>query len=203
MNFFDTCFEKSLYSELNWINEPKTWEFDANKSLVISAPPMADFFIDPAGGNTKSSAPFLYTLVDGDFSIVTRLSVEMKHQYDSGCLMIMSDNQNWAKLCFEFFENKPSILSVVTKDTSDDCISNKVNVSNPYLRVSRGGRCIAFHYSEDGQTWNLVRYFGMNSSDALKVGIVAQSPIGEGCLVTFDRFNLTKGITGDIRNVVY
>lgn len=201
LNLFDDGSDKLLNSELNWINEPKSWKFDANHSLVISAPAEADFFIDPSGAAVKSSAPFLYTLVQGDFNLTTRVSVDMKQQYDSGCLMVMTDDQHWAKLCYEFFENKPSILSVVTKKNSDDCISGKVDVLQPYLRIARAGNCFAFHYSLDGEQWNLVRYFGMECPAEIKVGIVAQSPIGEGCLVQFDYFEINRGNHGDIRSV--
>ncbi|WP_239617986.1 DUF1349 domain-containing protein [Cohnella mopanensis] len=202
MNLFDNCHEKLLSSELNWLNEPNNWGFDANQSLAISAPANADFFIDPSGETIKSSAPFLYTIVPGDFTLTTRVGVDMKHQYDSGCLMVMSDDQHWAKLCYEFFGNKRSILSVVTNNTSDDCISGKVDSLKPYLRIARAGNCFAFHYSLDGEQWELVRYFGMDCTAELKVGIVAQSPIGEGCLVQFDYLHLIQSSNGDIRTVI-
>jgi regulation of enolase protein 1 (concanavalin A-like superfamily) len=123
MNLFEKCAGSLLGKELTWINEPGEWGFHSNQSLAISAPASADFFRDPSGEIVVASAPFLFTKIKGDFILTTKVSVEMKAQYDSGCLMVMADDLNWAKLCFEFFENKPSILSIVTKDTSDDCIS--------------------------------------------------------------------------------
>lgn len=201
MNLFDSCSGQSLQAGLNWINEPDHWEFDADRALVVSAPAVADFFIDPSGDNVKSSAPFLYTRVKGDFSAVTRVSVEMKQQYDSGCLMFMADDTHWAKLCFEFFADHPSILSVVTKESSDDCISAKAETSQPYLRMARAGNCFAFHYSLDGEQWKLVRYFRLDCPDEIKVGVVAQSPVGDGAQARFDHFLLAEGISGDIRTV--
>lgn len=201
MNLFDSCSGQSLQAELNWINKPDNWEFDVDQALVVSAPAAADFFIDPSGETIKSSAPFLYTKVKSDFSVVTRVSVEMKQQYDSGCLMVMADDTHWAKLCFEFFEDYPSILSVVTKNSSDDCISAKVEVTQPYLRIARAGNCFAFHYSLDGKRWELVRYFGLDCPEEIKVGVVAQSPVGDGAQVKFDLFLLADGSSGDIRTV--
>lgn len=201
MNLFINGSEQSLSSELNWINEPKEWSFDDNHALTVSAPAMADFFRDPAGISIKDSAPFLYTTINGDFSLETRVSVEMIRQYDSGCLMIMADELNWAKLCFEFFDHKPSILSVVTQNSSDDCVSGEAATQHPYLRIARVGHCFAFHYSIDGEQWKLVRYFGMDAPQELKVGVVAQSPIGEGSKVKFDYLLLTPGVTGDVREV--
>ncbi len=42
------------------------------------------------------AAPFLYAVLKGDFVANVRLSVEMAAQCDSGCLMAMSDDSNWA-----------------------------------------------------------------------------------------------------------
>jgi regulation of enolase protein 1 (concanavalin A-like superfamily) len=201
MNVFERFSGKALPAEWGWINEPAVWQFDDSKFLHVSAPPQADFFIDPSGAAVKSSAPFLHTTLKGDFTIWTRIRVDMKQPYDSGCLMIMANDLHWAKLCFEYFENKPSILSVVTRNTSDDCISGAMEAPNPYLRIARAGNCFAFHYSADGQHWKLARYFGMDVPDELKVGVVAQSPVGEGCDVTFDALTIGNQLSEDIRTV--
>jgi regulation of enolase protein 1 (concanavalin A-like superfamily) len=201
VNLFENGLKQTLISDLKWMNEPCTWSFDDRNALHISAPAMGDFFINPSGEEVKSSAPFLYTTIQGDFVMTTRVSVEMKEQYDSGCLMVMADDQNWAKLCNEFFAAKRSILSVVTKGDSDDCISGEAGTAKPYLRVARAGDCFAFHYSVDAQNWNLVRYFGMKCLSELKVGVVAQSPIGNGCEVVFEELTFSRQEQKDIRIV--
>lgn len=192
MNLFDHCIDNSISPELTWLNEPVDWSFKRDGSLEVIAPPKSDFFIDPSGQSARSSAPFLYTSVKGDFQAETRVRVEMKAPYDSGCLMIMSDESHWAKLCFEFYENRPTIISVVTNPSSDDCISFKAEVSEPCLRVVRKGNCFTFYYSEDGQSWQMIRYFGLDCADDIKAGVVAQSPTGEGCRVTFSRLTVTQ-----------
>ncbi|WP_237163132.1 DUF1349 domain-containing protein [Paenibacillus sp. BIHB 4019] len=201
MNVFEGCSRQSLSKELSWINEPKSWEVNEHQQLVVQAPPMGDFFIDPAGGNTKNSAPFLYTLVEGDFYAVTRVAVDMKQTYDSGCLMIMAGEDHWAKLCSEFFDDMPSILSVVTRGASDDCVSSDAQIVRPFLRIARAGNSFAFHYSMDGVKWKMVRYFGMDVPATIKVGVVAQSPIGEGSTATFDYLKISTNVIGDIRSV--
>lgn len=201
MNLFEGCFEKALSSDLKWINEPQEWGFQDGR-LVIEAPAGGDFFLDPGGSAPKNSAPFLYTNVSGDFRLTTQVSVDMKEQYDSGCLMIMAKEDYWAKVCFEFFEEEPSILSVVTRGTSDDCVSAPTGVSVPYLSIARAGNSFAFHYSKDGQRWKLVRYFGLDCPRDIQIGIVAQSPIGQGCQVIFESLELQHGVDGDIREVV-
>ncbi len=201
MNVFQNGLQQTDIPDLKWINEPAVWAFDEQHSLRIEAPAMGDFFINPSGEEVKASAPFLYTTFRGDFVATTRVSVGMKEQYDSGCLMVMADSENWAKLCNEFFSGERSILSVVTKGSSDDCVSGEAGSLRPYLRIARSGDCFAFHYSTDGKDWRLVRYFGMSCPDELKVGVVAQSPIGAGCEVAFEFLAFEPLTQKDIRIV--
>jgi uncharacterized protein len=186
MNLFGNCSGKNPGNGLKWINPPSEWDFSSKNILNINAPAGSDYFQDPAGIHIRGSAPFLYKEIKGDFVITTRLEAEMKSEYDSGCLMLMSNDTNWAKLCFEFSNRVPIIVSVVTRDYSDDCNSEKVEVKSPYLRADRLKNCFSFHYSNDGKNWKLIRYFGMNAGNEIKAGVVAQSPSGQGCRVSFD-----------------
>ncbi|CAI6016824.1 hypothetical protein PAECIP112173_00095 [Paenibacillus sp. JJ-100] len=200
MNLFEHSSGKRLSKDLEWLNEPEDWCIK-NGEVCITVPPASDFFIDPAGAAVKESAPFLHTTITGDFSITTQVQVEMKEQYDSGCLMVRASNTIWSKVCFEYFEEQPSILSVVTRGHSDDCVSAPVNVTKPYLRIARTGHSFAFHYSQDGEKWKLVRYFRMECPEEVQVGVVAQSPIGEGTRVTFSNVRLQQGLEGSILQV--
>ncbi|MFC4098949.1 DUF1349 domain-containing protein [Paenibacillus xanthanilyticus] len=192
MNLFDRRADRANGSELKWLNEPEAWRFNEDGSLEVMAPPKSDWFIDPSGKSVRSSAPFLYYPVRGDFEVQTKVSAAMKSPYDSGCLMIMADESRWAKLCFEFYENQPSILSVVTNSASDYCISGKVEVPEPYLKIARTGNCFTFYYSADGEKWEMIRYFGLPCEDEVKVGVVAQCPTGDGCRVTFSFLRLDQ-----------
>ncbi len=200
MNLFASCRDQQLTPDLYWINQPDAWEFDGDGKLTVFAPPLGDFFRDPAGEIVRDSAPFLYTHLKGDFTVSTRVEVDMIEEADSGCIMIMADDENWAKLCFEFPYKSPAIVSVVTKGTSDDSNSEKVREKKPYLRATRFGDCFAFHYSLDGKRWTLVRYFRMEAPVELKVGVVAQSPIGNGCKVAFDSFEYSANPVKNLRS---
>ncbi|XEC94283.1 DUF1349 domain-containing protein [Paenibacillus tarimensis] len=180
-------------SKLSWMNEPAEWKFTDLGGVVIEAPADADFFCDPAGKHIRSSAPFLFVPVQPSFEMTTQLTVEMKRIYDSGCLMLLVDEQNWCKLCFEFNGKAASIVSVVTKDgISDDCNSEEISVEKPYLKIRKVEDCISFFYSADGESWKLIRYFGMRASSGAKAGIVAQSPKGTGCTVHFLNLCITQ-----------
>lgn len=180
-------FAAETREQFQWINPPEQYKFTEFDGLTVEAPPKSDFFQDPAGKHFANSAPFLYWPAGDSFELTTRLRVDMRHIYDSGCLMVMVDERNWAKLCFEFNGQHPIIVSVVTKDgISDDCNSERVIVENPYLRVIKQNECMTFSYSLDGASWSLIRYFGLQNSAECLAGVVAQSPQGAGCLVEFE-----------------
>jgi uncharacterized protein len=200
MNLFESCKENDLGVQLKWINEPVNWKFGHDGQLIFTALQDADFFRDPAGEHVRSSAPFLYTTISGDFAAFTRVSVEMIEDYDSGCFMIMDDAKNWAKICYEYIEKVPSIASVVTKNTSDDSIFQKTGTIKPYLRITRSKNCFAFHYSLDAKLWTLVRYFGMDCPPEVKVGVAAQCPVGKECRVTFDFLDYSQKEIKDLRS---
>lgn len=200
MNILSNCYNKTMPHEFAWINEPLDYSFNSGR-LTVNVPPVSDFFRDPAGDFIKDTAPYLYTLIEEDFVLTTRVNVEMISEYDSGCLMVMENEKNWAKVCYEYIKGIPTIVSVVTKNTSDDCVSSKVGPNKPYLKIQRVGNCFGFHYSLDSITWEMVRYFQMDCSEAIKVGVVAQSPIGQGCRVEFELLKLEKRMVKDVRVV--
>lgn len=189
MNLFPAAQGRALPHGLTWINEPEDWEFTA-AGLEVFASPQADFFCDPAGQFHNKSGNFLYQEVTDDFSLSAFVTADMQDAADSGCLMVMDDDRHWAKVCYEYCYEKPTVVSVVTNETSDDCNSPVVPPDGVHLRVTRLGGTFAFHYSLDGQYWVMVRYFALDLPPTIKAGLVAQSPVGEGCRVNFGRINL-------------
>ncbi|WP_069998507.1 DUF1349 domain-containing protein [Cellulosilyticum sp. I15G10I2] len=200
MNILSNCYNKTLPHGFAWMNEPVDYSFNENR-LIVNAPPASDFFRDPAGNTIKDTAPYLYTEVEGDFVLTAKVDVEMIAEYDSGCLMVMRDEKTWAKVCYECIKDIPTIVSVVTKGTSDDCVSSKVGPCKPYLKIQKSGNCFGFHYSLEGITWEMVRYFHIDASDTVKVGAAFQSPIGQGAQVSFELLNLEKRTVKDVRVV--
>ena len=199
INLFDGLQGKKLPQGFSWLNEPAEWTF-TERGLVVQAEPQTDYFIDPAGTGVKDDGHFLYTLQDGDFTMSTRVQVNMVDDYDAAVMMIMVDDTHWAKLCYEYTYKRPMIVSVVTSDVSDDCNSLAVPETGIYLRVTRFDNCFALHYSHDAKWWEMVRYFRLDSPGPVKVGVVAQSPTGNGCTVAFDHLLYSSEPVRDIRS---
>ena len=121
--------------------------------------------------------------------------------FDAGSLQVRVNDDVWAKLCFEYSpQQHPMIVSVVTRGVSDDCNSTQIEEDNVFLRITRRDAIFAFHYSLDGQLWQLVRHFALGDAPALQVGLSAQSPTGGGCTATFSQIRYTPTAVADLRS---
>ncbi|MEU6215939.1 DUF1349 domain-containing protein [Streptomyces sp. NPDC047022] len=150
-----------------------------------------DRFVPPTGEalDPASDAPRLLGAPEGDFQLIARVTVGFGASFDAGALYVQTGEREWAKLCLENSPDVPTVCTVVTRGHSDDANSFTVEGSAVWLRVSRTGRAFAFHASRDGKQWTFVRLFTLadeERSAASLVGFMAQSPVGEGCVVTFD-----------------
>jgi uncharacterized protein len=181
-----------------------------NGDLILTGAAGTDLFIDPAGTADPSGdaapLPDAGRMVGlppaGDFTLRARVSVEFASMYDAGVLLVWAGPEHWAKLCFEYSPQLvPTAVSVVTRQSSDDCNSFEVSGSTLWLRITRSGGAWAFHASQDGAWWRLTRYFSLGASDGLaKVGFLAQSPTGEGCAATFAQIGFGTGAPSNLRD---
>ena len=93
------------------------------------------------------------------------------------------------------------VVTVVTREVSDDSNEPVVDGDTVHLRVSRIGEVFAFHFSADGTAWRLSRLFRLRHPAApTTVGFLAQSPTGDGCRVVFDRIVLSASSLADPRD---
>ena len=91
------------------------------------------------------------------------------------------------------------IVSVVTKGVSDDC--NAFTVNGPmYMRVSRLEKAYAFHVSQDGSLWNIIRYFTLEDTKNAQMGFEAQSPTGNSCTASFGHIHFEQKLLSDLRS---
>jgi regulation of enolase protein 1 (concanavalin A-like superfamily) len=174
----------SLPMHLSWLGSPPLWSND--NGLTIDAPPASDWFIDPSGAAAVTNAPALVGRPpDDDFLLAARVTVDAAARFDAGVLFVYADDTTWAKLCLERSpDGRMMVVSVVTRGTSDDCNSHVVDGDSAWLRVARSKGAFAFHASDDGVRWQLIRHFGLPAGD-VQIGFEAQSPTGDGCRATF------------------
>ncbi|WP_084316124.1 DUF1349 domain-containing protein [Actinospica robiniae] len=182
---------------------PVTHALDADGALTLTGAARSDMFIDPNGdGPDYAVGLLLGEPPAGDFTLSARVTVPFASTFDAGVLVVHAGRDRFAKLCFEYSpQNQPTVVSVVTREFSDDANAFPVEGSTVSLRVARVGRTWAFHASTDEKHWSMVRYFALGeSTEPARVGLLAQSPTGDGISVTFTQITFTPGTLADLRD---
>ena len=189
---------------LSPLGDPDAWSITGPQALTAVAGPRTDWFFPPdAAGPPVMNAPALVGASVGDYLLAARVSVGFAATYDAGALALHVDERCWAKLCFERApDGTTMVVSVVTRDVSDDCNSVAVERDHVWLRIARRQPSFAFHASLDGRLWQLVRHFALGAGSEPALGFVAQSPTGEGCAVAFEEISFEVGRLDDIRSGV-
>ena len=172
-------------------------------SLILTSGAKSDLFIDPEGGEGARPDAGRLTGLHGDldFTLSARVTVRFGSVFDAGVLLLYLSERRWAKLCYELSpQRRPTAVTVVTHGTSDDSNSFETAGGPLWLRITRSGRAWAFHASEDGAWWRLLRYFTLGEASGARVGFLAQSPTGPGCTAVFEEIACKPGAPADLRD---
>ena len=174
------------------------------ETLTLTANAATDWFHHPADEFRKRDVISLAMEVHQKvFSLAARVSVGFQSAYDAGALFLEVDEENWAKLAFEYSaDSKPTMVSVVTRTTSDDADGPNRPAEPLWLRLYCDGETVAFHFSEDGRHWRFLRWFALPNIGArpVRVGFGVQSPTGPGCTACFDNIAFSHERIGNIRD---
>jgi regulation of enolase protein 1 (concanavalin A-like superfamily) len=169
--------------------------------LTIRSGQKSDWFLNPSAATEIMSAPALLMPVAQPCMLVTRVTVDAASTFDAGVLCVYQAEDVWAKLCFEFSPQRQlMIVSVVTRGRSDDANSVPIAGNTVHLRLSKLESAYAFHYSEEGRSWNLVRHFTLGAQREAEIGFLSQSPTGDGCTVRFSEIAYAPQLLRDLRS---
>ncbi len=171
--------------KLYWENKPEKVTV-ANNELAIVAGAKTDMFRDPNVTYNTDNAPKLLFKADADFVLTASIEHVFKNKWDGGAIVIKSDSLNWIKFCFEKdYTGAKRVVSVVTKNISDDCNSVKIKGNKVFYKVAKADNVITLYYSTNGRKWFLVRHLQFDARAGFEVGFLAQSPTGTECSVKF------------------
>jgi uncharacterized protein len=177
---------------LFWENKPLSYSI-ANNELTIIAGEKTDMFRDPNVTYNTDNAPKLLFKGDEDFVLTTTIEHSFANKWDGGAIIIKSDSLNWVKFCFEKdYTGARRVVSVVTKNISDDCNSVEIDSDKVFYKIAKAGNVVTLYYSTDGAKWFLVRHLQFDAKPGFKVGFLAQSPTGTKCEVKFSQINYEK-----------
>lgn len=189
--------------DLTWHGEPAAHEFDVEaQRLSITARAGTDWSNDPLTCHRTANAAALLFVPEGDFAFSARVTVDFSGIFDAGVLCLWQSPEQWAKLCFEHSPQREAmVVSVVTRDISDDANAVVIAGGSVHLRVLRTGHAYAFHYSLDGSTWHFVRLFHLGRGDGpMHAGFLAQAPDASECTSTFEAITFSTEVPADLRN---
>ncbi|MFE5709215.1 DUF1349 domain-containing protein [Streptomyces sp. NPDC056501] len=184
--------ESLLVNARHWAEPPAALELD-DDVLTVEAAARTDLFTNPLTGEVRNDAArALLVPPTGDWQFSARVRVDFRAPWDAGAVVVWSAPDVWAKLNFEQSpDGPPTVYSVVTRGLSDDAVGWPLHHGPVWLRISRVDDGFAFHASLDGDSWRLARQFSLDGAPDVRVGIEVQSPVGDGCVVGFDRLTLT------------
>jgi regulation of enolase protein 1 (concanavalin A-like superfamily) len=170
--------------------------------LILTSPAKSDYFNEPDGKAVYGNAPVLLTRIDNmqPFTFQVKVTPTFTGTYDAGALYIYQDPKWWFKFALEQDERKKArIVTVRTMETSDDNNHDVVDSASVFMKISSDVKTIGFYYSVDEETWQLVRLFKNDYPKELWLGLSAQSPIGNGNSVVFEKASLTPTSVKDFR----
>ena len=171
--------------ELFFKNVPANFSIKDNEIIIVSGP-KTDMFRDPNVTYNTDNAPRLLFKADSDFVLIASIEHSFANKWDGGAIVIKQDSLNWIKFCFEKdYTGAPRVVSVVTKNISDDCNSVEVKGNKVFYKVAKADNVVTLYYSMNGVKWFLVRHLQFETHRGFKVGFLAQSPTGAGCEVKF------------------
>ena len=185
---------------MEWLNALTSTELK-DSTLWVTVSQGTDFFNNPEDGSIVRSAPFLHQRMQGDFVAKALVQPDFNSQWNAVALMVYLDSLNWIKFGFENSDaTGPSIVSVVTKGSSDD--ANGV-VSNDqeqlWLAIAKKDNNYSMHWSKDGKAFYMTRLTSMPEADTIQVGVEFQSPVGETATHTLHFFEVSNQSLENLR----
>jgi uncharacterized protein len=181
----DSVSLPTIPQALTWLNQPLRFTLTP-QALTIVAGAKTDMFRDPNVTYNTDNAPKLLFEPANDFVLSASIQHAFKSKWDGGAIVLIEDSLNWLKFCFEKdYTGANRVVSVVTKDVSDDCNSASVKGNKVFYKIAKAGNVITLYYSLDNKRWLLIRHLQFNNRKPIKVGFLAQSPTGNQCEVRF------------------
>jgi regulation of enolase protein 1 (concanavalin A-like superfamily) len=175
----------AINKDLTWEIKPVSFSVQGN-AITIAAGEKTDMFRDPNVTYNTDNAPKLMFNPDQDFVLIAGIEHGFVHKWDGGAIVLKQDSLHWVKFCFEKdYTGARRVVSVVTKDVSDDCNSVEIPSDKVFYKVAKADNVITLYYSLDGNKWFLVRHLQFDAPKGWRVGFLAQSPTGTSCTVRF------------------
>ena len=169
---------------MQWMNEPAKWR-QGDGELVVQSRGQTDFWRLTHDDGIRDNGHFFHDSIRGDFDARVCLTGQYQDQYDQAGLMVRIDASNWIKCGVELKDGVQYASVVVTRDWSDWSVVRLDNPTSIWLEIQRRDETLEVRYSLDGERYQLMRQAYFPAKDAVSVGLMIASPIGEGFEASF------------------
>lgn len=185
-----------------WLAEPGSDVIDRGGVLAFSSAPATDWFRDVRTGATSSNAPVAVVAAGGPVTVSCSVSASLRSTFDAAGLLVHHDDEHWVKFALERSPTgRATIVSVRTEGWSDDVNHLEIDGGECRMRVTVDDRSVALHLHDPiGDRWQLVRYAAAPSPISPVVGLLVQSPTGEGTAGEFRDLAITAGAVTELRD---
>lgn len=181
----DSVLINAIPFRLFWDNKPASF-IKTQNGFTIIAGEKTDMFRDPNVTYNTDNAPKLMFKPGNDFVLTAAIEHGFSTKWDGGAIVLKADSLNWIKFCFEKdYTGAKRVVSVVTKNISDDCNSVEISGGKVYYKIAKADNVITLYYSLNGVKWFLIRHLQFDFKKDFEVGFLAQSPTGTKCEVKF------------------
>jgi len=199
-------FDKLQFDiRLSWFCPPLKWRIE-NSCLVIEPEAKTDYWQKTHYGFMADNGHFLYTRLEGDFILTTKVHFYPVQQYDQAGLMVRISPQFWLKTSVEYEPEGPLRLgAVVTNHGYSDWSTQNYRPKNNELelRIRREREDYIVEYSEpqsgvqdEGvKDWIQIRmaHLEREADNPVLCGLYACSPIAAGYLAEFNYLKIEEG----------
>jgi regulation of enolase protein 1 (concanavalin A-like superfamily) len=190
-----------LPTPLTVVNAPLDISVSSDGSLTIKAPGRTNLFNYPATDGSVHNAPMALFVPGEEFTLVAKVAAPLKNVYDVAAFVVYENEHAWAKFCYENSSDRiPTVVSVVTMGSSDDCNSAPVVGGAVYYAMCRRGAEYAFHYSTDGVRWTLVRHFHLETKTPVRVGFAVHAYMADPITGTFSEIAYKTSAPRNLRS---
>lgn len=184
------------------LNDAKSQASIEGDKLLLKSKAKTDYFNEPDGTMSYSTAPVLLTKIDNSkpFTFTAKVTPTFTDTYDAGAMYVFLNKNWWFKFAFERDElTRTRAVTVRTTETSDDNNHDVIDSTSTYMKISSDTKTIGFYYSLDKKAWQLVRLFRNDYPLETWIGVSTQSPVGNGNSTIFEEFSLSQKSIKDFR----
>lgn len=210
---YESFRSDTIHSDLKWYCQPENWNIKKeNAGLIIEPNEMTDYWQKTHYGFAVDNGHFLYTEMNEDVIIMTRVRSYPVHQYDQAGLMVRFSKDCWIKTSIEYEPNGSCKLgAVVTNHGYSDWSTQNYTqgLLDLYFRIRResGDYIVEFLEVEEDKTFSIselmerewtqlriARLMEDTEGQVFQCGVYACSPQGKGFVAEFDFLSIEKGV---------